>query len=76
MRNSGNICTSSAAILNLLEQRRSGDDRSEQSKPNKNISDRQIHGDVIISADLNGSIRIFVNRTRIKAGSSNFFPTD
>uniref|UniRef100_A0A1I7VPM5 WD repeat-containing protein 44 n=1 Tax=Loa loa TaxID=7209 RepID=A0A1I7VPM5_LOALO len=63
-------------FLNLLEQRRSGDDRSEQSKISKNISDRQIHGDVIISADLNGSIRIFVNRTRIKAGSSNFFPTD
>ncbi|KAK6114128.1 WD domain G-beta repeat family protein [Brugia pahangi] len=63
-------------FLNLLEQRRSGDDRSEQSKPSKNISDRQIHGDVIISADLNGSIRIFVNRTKIKAGSSNFFPTD
>ncbi|CAG9536757.1 unnamed protein product [Cercopithifilaria johnstoni] len=63
-------------FLNLLEQRRSGDERSEQLKPSKNISDRQIHGDVIISADLNGSIRIFVNRTRIKAGSSNFFPTD
>ncbi|VDK72432.1 unnamed protein product [Onchocerca ochengi] len=63
-------------FLNLLEQRRGGDDRTEQSKPCKNISDRQIHGDVIISADLNGSIRIFVNRTKIKAGSSNFFPTD
>ncbi|VDP19544.1 unnamed protein product [Onchocerca flexuosa] len=63
-------------FLNLLEQRRGGDDRAEQSKPCKNISDRQIHGDVIISADLNGSIRIFVNRTKIKAGSSNFFPTD
>uniref|UniRef100_A0A0R3S3Q4 WD repeat-containing protein 44 n=1 Tax=Elaeophora elaphi TaxID=1147741 RepID=A0A0R3S3Q4_9BILA len=63
-------------FLNLLEQRRGGDDRSEQSKSSKNMSDRQIHGDVIISADLNGSIRIFVNRTKIKAGSSNFFPTD
>ncbi|VDK69435.1 unnamed protein product [Litomosoides sigmodontis] len=63
-------------FLSLLEQRRSGDDRNEQSKSSKNISDRQIHGDVIISADLNGSIRIFVNRTKIKAGSSNFFPTD
>uniref|UniRef100_A0A915Q5W5 WD repeat-containing protein 44 n=1 Tax=Setaria digitata TaxID=48799 RepID=A0A915Q5W5_9BILA len=63
-------------FLNLLEQRRSGDDRTEQSKTGRNISDRQIHGDVIISADLNGSIRIFVNRTRIKTGSSNFFPTD
>ncbi|VDN02928.1 unnamed protein product [Thelazia callipaeda] len=63
-------------FLNLLEQRRSGDDKTEQSKSSKNTSDRQIHGDVIISADLSGSIRIFVNRTRIKAGASNFFPTD
>nr|CAD2199158.1 unnamed protein product [Meloidogyne enterolobii] len=31
-------------------------------------------GDVIVSADLCGSIKIFVNALRLQAGGSNFFP--
>jgi WD40 repeat protein len=38
--------------------------------------DRQLQGDIIVSADLNGCIKIFANPSRIKTGSSNFFPTE
>ncbi|VDM39705.1 unnamed protein product [Toxocara canis] len=64
-------------FLSLLEQRRSGaeDRRYEPGVHLKNAQERQLHGDVIISADLSGSIKILVNRTKIKAGSSNFFAT-
>lgn len=61
-------------FLSLLDHRRSGEERGvDSSKNTKATTDRQIHGDVIISGDLSGSIRVFVNRTRIKAGASNFF---
>jgi hypothetical protein len=38
--------------------------------------DRQIQGDIIVSADLTGCIKILANPTRIKTGSSHFFQTD
>uniref|UniRef100_A0A914XFA4 WD repeat-containing protein 44 n=1 Tax=Plectus sambesii TaxID=2011161 RepID=A0A914XFA4_9BILA len=37
---------------------------------------KTIAGDVIVSADLSGTVKVFINRTRIKTGSSVFFPTD
>lgn len=84
---SGHSACVSAAIfaprpqlfLSLLEQRRSGTEERRYEQPGahlKSAQERQLHGDVIISADLTGSIKILVNRTKIKAGSSNFFATD
>ncbi|VDK51286.1 unnamed protein product [Anisakis simplex] len=65
-------------FLSLLEHRRYGAEerRYETGVHLKSLQERQLHGDVIISADLSGSIKILVNRTKIKAGSSNFFTTD
>ncbi|MFH4975650.1 hypothetical protein AB6A40_002359 [Gnathostoma spinigerum] len=62
-------------ILSLLESRRAIVDerRFESAHINKAGRDRDIQGDVIVSADLSGSIKILANRTRIKAGASHFF---
>lgn len=38
-----------------------------------NSKDRELMGDVIVSADLNGFLKIFLNPTRYKTGASNFF---
>uniref|UniRef100_A0A914DNZ7 WD repeat-containing protein 44 n=1 Tax=Acrobeloides nanus TaxID=290746 RepID=A0A914DNZ7_9BILA len=38
--------------------------------------DRQIQGDIIVSADLTGCIKILANPTRVTTGSSHFFQTD
>lgn len=63
-------------FLSLLEHRRSGDERRFESGAHLKPNERQLQGDVIISADLQGSIKILVNRTRIKAGASSFFTAD
>ena len=39
-----------------------------------NFSEKRTLGDVIVSADLCGSIKIFVNALRLQAEGSNFFP--
>lgn len=38
-----------------------------------NLKDYELMGDVIVSADLNGSLKIFLNPSRIRTGASNFF---
>lgn len=40
---------------------------------NKKLLSNEMLGDVIVSADLNGSLKIFLNSTKLKAGGSSFF---
>lgn len=41
--------------------------------PSTNLRDRRTLGDVIVSVDLNGQIKVFVNITGFQAGASNFY---
>jgi hypothetical protein len=59
-------------MLAQMEAKQRG---SDLERSNSTVG-KTIVGDVIVSADLNGSIRVMVNRTRIRTGSSVFFPTD
>jgi WD40 repeat protein len=70
---------SSVHIPNAIDTITIGSTTTAPILPSSSIpatKDRQLQGDIIVSADLNGCIKIFANPSRIKTGSSNFFPTE
>jgi len=44
-----------------------------ESQINKEMSNKRSLGDVVITVDLSGSLKIFTNPPLLKAGSSTFF---
>jgi hypothetical protein len=67
---------SSVHIPNAVDTITIGSTTTAPIIPSSSTKDRQLQGDIIVSADLNGCIKIFANPSRIKTGSSNFFPTE
>lgn len=60
-------------IPSVVDNVNIGGSCSISSSSNSQPKDRQLQGDIIVSADLNGCIKLLANPARIKTGSSHFF---